>query len=245
MGLWERDQAIGHFADFFIENMHVQGNTNTADEATWQILIPSKSCIEILVGWDPGDVNHAVSFIAPRDVGDESAFDIIDEIVVLDGRVSLADFTDSVMEQMDFWESVVKQRYDRDRIKWTHRADLSVTRYKSASDLEDALVIQAASDNRIILRGVPKKRHSIAKRISLCKRLFFDNRLFVSAQCRHHIDMFRFLRKGKNKLDIIEHKSPFKHVFDALTYALLEEVPEDIVRRGEPEVAAKMISVSI
>lgn len=244
-GKWERDQAIGHFADFFIENMHIQGNTNSADEADWQILVPSKSCIEMLVGWDPGDVNHAASFIAPRDLGDQAAFDIIDEIVVLDGRVSLSDFTDMVTDQMDFWESIVKDRYGRDRIKWTHRADLSVTRYRSASDMEDALVVQAASDNRIVLRGVPKQRHSVARRISLCKRLFFDNRLFVSAQCRHHIDMFRFLRKGKNKSDIIEHKSKFKHIFDALTYALLEEVPEDIERRREPEVATKVISVEI
>lgn len=249
LGLWERDNAVGHFSEFFIENIHAKGNADSPDDTKWQILIPTKSCIELLTGWDPGDVNHAVSFIAPRDIGDNTAFDIIDEIVILDDRVSLSDLTEMVEDQMDFWESIVKDRYGHDRIKWTHRADLSVQKYKSASDMEDALIIQQASQNRILLRGVPKLRHSIAKRVSICKRLLFDNRLFVSAQCRRHIDMFRFLRPGKNrtgiKAETIEPKSPYKHIFDALTYALLEEVPEDIVRRQEPQLTANVVSVPV
>mgnify|MGYP001570902808 FL=1 len=240
-GKWERDQAVGHFADFFIENLHVRGNADSPDEAQWQILIPSRSCIEILVGWDTGDVNHAVSIIAPRDTGNLSAFDIIGEVVVRDQNMAIDEFVDLVMDEMDFIEAIVKERYGRDKVRWLHRSDTSALKFRSAADMTEILVVQQVSGGRILLRGVPKGR--VRERISLAKRLLFDNRIFVSAQCKHHIEMFRFLRKGKAKTDIIEPKSPYKHIFDALTYALLEEVPMDIIRREEPSTNLNLVSV--
>lgn len=240
-GKWEHDQTIGHFAEFFIENIHVRGNADSPDEALWQILIPSQSCMEVIVGWDTGDVNHAVSIIAPRDTGDVAAFDIIGEVVVLDQNMAIDEFVELVMDEMDFIEAIVKDRYGRDKIRWLHRSDTSALKFRSAADMTEILVVQQVSGGRILLRGVPKGR--VRERISLAKRLLFDNRIFVSAQCKHHIEMFRYLRKGKAKTDIIEHKSPYKHVFDALTYALLEEVPEDIMRREEPSTSLNLVSV--
>ena len=243
LGLWQKDESIGHFAEFFIENIHVRGNASNPDPAKWQIIVPTKSCLEVLVGWDPGDVNHAASFIAPRDLGDKSAFDVIDEVVILDEKVSLSKFSALVEARMDFWEDMVKELYDKDKIKWSHRADFSVMKFKSSADMNDALIIQQASNNRILMRGIPKLRYSVEKRVSICKRLLFENRLFVSAQCRHHIEMFRNIKRGRT--ESIDSKSPFKHVFDAMTYPLLEECPEDLIRRKEPEERANVVSVNI
>jgi len=244
-GKWERDHSVGHFAEFFIENIHVRGEAFHPDESQWQILVPTQSCFQLLTGWDPGDVNHACSIIAPRDLGTQMAFDVLDEIVILQQKVSLDDFTDLVLERMDFWETYMKETHGRDKIKWSHRADLSVERFRSGAKATDALIIYRASGGRISVRGVPKLPHSVAARISLVKRLLFDQRLFISAQCMDTIDMLRNLRKGRAKTELIKDRSPQKHIFDALTYALLEEIPEDIQRRQAPEVKATMVSVEI
>lgn len=244
-GKWEKDNSIGHFADFFIENIHVRGEAFNPDESQWQILVPTQSCVKLITGWDPGDVNHACVIIGPRDVGSQMAFDVLDEIVILNRKVSLDEFTDLVMERRTFWETYMKDAYGRERVKWLDRADLSVERFRSGAKATDALIIYRASEGRITLQGVPKRPHSVATRISLVKRLLFEQRLFVSAHCFAVIDMLRNLRKGKTKGELIKDRSPQKHVFDALTYPLLEEIPEDIERRQEPVVQARMVSVNI
>lgn len=244
LGQWVRDDRGTIFEDFFVPNIHVRGDCDSPREDEWRIIVPSKHCIELYSGWDTGDVNHAAVILCKRDMGEHAAFDVIDEVVSLNQPLSIADFTEIFMERMDYWEQLMKEEYQRDRMMWRHWSDASAMRYRSAADSSDELIVRQVSRNRIILNCVAKPRGSVKARISLLKKLLFEKRVCVSAQCKSTIAMLRYLRAGTSKVEVIQEGSPYKHCFDALTYMLLNESPADVERRIEPETRLRVVSVA-
>lgn len=242
-GKWEKDETTGHFADYFVPNIHVRGNIDSQNTDDCEVLVPGPNTIELVTGWDLGDVNHSFSLLSPRNQGEDTAFDLIDELVVVKSKISITDFTEAVLEIMDDWEDFLKSTYNRERIMWRHWSDMSAFKYNSAADAYHALIVRQASSNRIHLQGVSKPAGSVKKRVGLVKKLLFEDRLFFSAKCHMHIDMMRRLKQGSSKAEVIDPQSPLKHPFDSLTYPLSAEAPFDLERRNEPTTKPKMVSV--
>lgn len=245
-GKWERDTTGGVFEDVWSELQHVVGNTNGPKE-DWEILIPNKYSHEFAVGWDTGDVNHSASFICPRETDSETIFDLIDELTVVDRQISLADFTEGVLEKMDTWEKTVRDLYGANhKIIWRHWSDPSAAdRYRSAADSFDSKIIRNVSEGRIVLGFASKGAGSVKRRKDLLRRLLFQNRLAVSAQCRSHIEMFRYLKPGPSQAEPIQRSSVHKHCFDSLTYALSNEAPAELDRRNQASVVRRPRIISV
>lgn len=246
LGKWERDSSGGVFEDVWSEQRHVIGSTNGPPD-NWEIIVPGPHSHEFVIGWDCGDVNHASSFLCPRHGDEETVFDLIDELVIVDRQVALADFTEGVMEKMDFWEQTMRQMYGKDhKIIWRHWSDPSATdRYRSAADSYDSKIIRNVSEGRIILGFASKGAGSVRRRKDLTRRLLFQNRAAISAQCRAHIDMFRYLKPGPSQAEPIQRSSPHKHAFDSYSYALASEAPAELDKRNQATVIRKPRIISV
>lgn len=245
-GKWERDTKGGVFEDVWSEQQHVIGSTNGPKD-DWQILIPGQYSHEFSVGLDTGDVNHAASFICPRETDTETIFDLIDELVVVDRQISLADFTEGILEKRDSWEKIVRDLYGANhKIVWRYWSDPSAAdRYRSAADSFDSKIIRNVSDGQIILGFASKGSGSVKRRKDLLRRLLFQQRLSVSAQCRSHIEMFRYLKPGPSQAEPIQRSSVHKHCFDSLTYALSNEAPAELDRRNSASIIRKPRIISV
>jgi PBSX family phage terminase large subunit len=233
LGEWVEDVGAGHFADVFVPSTHIIGECTSPNQDECSAIVPGRTCFELFTGWDLGDVNHGCSFAAKREDGDgNQIFDLIDEVLVINRRISIADFTEAVMEKIDWWEQFMFSEYGIQNIKWRHWSDNSAWRYRSASDVMDELVVRQASQGKVILHAVTKGSGSVGQRIKLTKKLLFERRLFVSAQLHGTIKMLRELRKGPAKSELIRREDKNKHIFDAITYMLMSETPMDIERRA-------------
>lgn len=244
-GKWIKYSTAGHFKDIYFPNIHVKGNASSYNKDDWELLVPTENCIELFTGWDLGDVNHAAGIASKRELPDGTAFDLIDELVILDRRVSIDDFTEAFLERMDFWENFLLERYGRKNIRWRHWSDESAFKYKAAADSYDELIVRNASGGRIVLSGCPKGRNSVRQRISLFKKLLFQNRIAISAQLKYTQDMCRNLKPGTRQgepIDIDAHATE-KHVFDFWTYMLASESPMDLERRIRPVTTRNIVAI--
>lgn len=245
-GKWERDSSGGVFEDVWSEPRHVIGKT-VGPPDDWEVLVPGPQAHEFIIGWDCGDVNHGTSFLCPREAEDQTVFDLIDELVIVDRQVSLADFTEGVMEKMDRWEKYMRAIYGIEhKLVWRHWSDPSAAdRYRAAADSYDAKIIRNVSGGRIALNFATKSAGSVRRRKDLLRRILFDTRLAVSAECRAHIDMFRYLKPGPSAAEPIQRASPHKHAFDSLTYALSSEAPAELDRRNSATVIRRPRIISV
>src|SRR5439155_20658222 len=105
----------------------------------------------------------------------------------------------------------------------------SITKYNSVADAYPYMLVMAATEDRIVLKGVPKAHGSVRERVRLLKQLLNQNRILISAHCERTIEMFRDLKKGKDESNFVEQdKNRHKHPFDSLSYPLLMECAEEI-----------------
>lgn len=241
-GLWVRSNLSTLFKEVWRPNVHVVG-TAKGPRSAWEVIIPDGESDELFSGWDLGETNHAFT-VSHRRAGETgNVWEVIDELVSIGSRVSIAAFTAQVLEIMDYWESVMKGEFGIDKVRWRHWSDSSAFRYRSAADSYDELIVSEASEGRIMLHGVAKGRRSVSNRVSIARKLLFQNRLLVSANCRHVIQMFNHLPPGNpDKPDstidseAVDSKSQHKHIFDALTYLIGNEEPLGVVKRMNPKV---------
>ena len=242
LGKWVVDVSAGHFAEVFVSGTHVVGSVASPSEDDWEVMVPDRNSFELFTGWDLGDVNHACSICAKRtNSAGDSIFDNIDEVAVIDRKISIADFTEAVIERMDYWEEYMLREYGTKRVMWRHWSDNSAWSYHAASDVYDELVVRQVSQGKIILNAVTKGSGSVAQRIGLLKKLLFGRRVFVSAQLSNTIRMLKEMRKGPNKAELIRAGDPNKHIFDALTYMMISETPMDVERRLAPTVRPNLV----
>lgn len=242
-GKWVKYSAGGHFKDLFISNIHIHGNASARDPDEWEIMVPTENCVELFTGSDPGDTNHATVFSAKRETEKGTAFDIIDELVLLDRPVSIEEYVELFLQKMDFWEKLLKERYGTEKVRWRHWSDLSAFKFNAAADNYVHQLVHQFSGGRIIFNNAGRLPGFVSQRLSLVKKLLFQQRLFASAQLKFLQTMFRNLRKGKLAHELIDPHSPEKHVFDAMTYMLAHECPMDMDQRVRPVTTRNLISI--
>lgn len=232
-GEWIEDVGGSLFQDVFRPPFHVVGNCDSLDQSKWEQIVPDEHTFEIPVGWDPGDITAAVVFIQKREAENRSVFEVIDELTV-NGAYSLWDFSQEVEERMAFWTTFCRQEYKREHLLWRHWSDTSALRWKAGIQGDEALVVRNATMGRVVL--LPASKPPVKDRVKLLRKLLFENRLFVSANCRAVVEMLHYIKSGSSGQPV-DPKSPHRHVFDALTYALARESPMDLEIRYEPAIA--------
>lgn len=220
--VWGGGDASRHFRAIFRRNVHVLGDASSMDEREWQLALPSPTCFELVTGWDLGDVNHAAAILDSTLISNRLHFTILDELVSIGHEVSNEAFTFEMMELVNKLEQVAGRSLRLDRA-WSDRS--SIERYSASSDTFPHLQVYAASGNRIFLQGAPKGKESVRLRVRIVKELLSHGRLKVSAHCLQAISMFENLRKGKSSLDYVIGDE--RHIFDALSYALMMELKEE------------------
>jgi len=224
-GKWTSSSANSHFADVFRSDLHVIGEATGPRQEEWDILLPEENCIELITGWDIGSINHAISFIEPVMSKGRLIYKVLDEIVILEQKISLSDLTDMAMEKMDYWEAQIGKD-----IKWRHWSDKSsFDQYRPAAEIYDYMQINVSSRGRIMLVAAPKWKDSIRDRINMTRKLLYEDRLVVSILCEQTVAMFKGLRKGNTMANFVDRSSRFKHIFDAMTYPILAESPRDFL----------------
>lgn len=254
-GLWTTSTEDALFAKVFRPNIHVIGETPTAQNTDPELMIPDPGCYQLGGGWDMGITNSAFSLvektyredmvknfdgkIEPKVV---SVFNVLDELVIINEDFEMREFVGGVMKKMRFWEDWIGKP-----IEWTHWSDLSAfDRKEPISNLYHHQLVFEESGGQIILQAAERGRGTVAQRINLFRRLLFQDRVHFSAHCIRHIAMCKSLKKGKGQFSIIHKESPHKHAFDSLTYFIasecFEELDELVWRHGRPNTSTEVTS---
>lgn len=238
--VWGGGDASRHFRVLFKPFRHVVGNAEDSNPENWSCANPSPGSVEIITGWDLGDVNHALVFIDKQYIEGVSVYVVVDEVVSTGEEVSISGFTEMALETLNALEQFAGKSFLTDRA-WSDRN--SMERYCALSDRYAYEEVLAMSDGRFFLRGVgreAKARGSVRLRVSLLKRLLVEDRIKVSAHCKRTIQMFRDLKKGAAATDFVVGNED-KHVFDALSYALFMESAEELDGPTTPSQRSSII----
>lgn len=227
------------FRNTWRPEVHIIGNAEETDETKWEVIQPSENCIELCTGWDLGNVNSAAVLLEKVNPNmPQFYFTILDEQAWIKENMPLDDFVLEFLPRMDLLEKMLGKK-----VSWNHWSDdQALKQYKSSIGGVDALVVRNASQGRIELVGAPKENGSVEKRVNLVKRLLVKNKLFVSANCKQTIEMFRELRRGNKPGEFIARTGDkYKHIFDAISYAIqmetINELFENIHPQSEPRSA--------
>lgn len=217
-GLWVPDPRRTLFAGVFSPQQHIKG-----DPKEGTVILPTESCAEILVGWDPGNVNHAVSFLEHVVTGAGEYYAVLDEVSHIGQDVSLETLTYEVLGKMDELKALCKGS-----VRFKHWSDRSaLDSFRAASGAKDASLIYGFSNGRIELQACPKGPNSVDARISLIRQLLIKKQLYFSANCTDLVETMKKISRGKNKSEPIKRdRAGHIHRFDSLSYALYGEMVE-------------------
>jgi hypothetical protein len=221
------------FADLFKSEIHVAGSTADADEKEWSLLLPTEQCFGLITGFDLGDANHSAHILEKIEHGGKTYWNVLDELVVTGGEMSLEQFTKLFLEKMDAIEANIPAGR---KVWWRHYSDESCNRYRSAVDDYDRNIVLRASGGRIDLEGVPKPSGSVEARKTILRRLLHEQRILISANCEATRAMLKRARGGKHKGEVILGDK-HKHPFDSLMYPILMESAYDVMQ-FQSEIAA-------
>lgn len=201
------------------------GNCDGLDESKWEYANPSRGCTDLITGWDIGEVNHAGVILESRLIKNRPHFILLDEVEEIEEEVSVEQFTISMMKKINELERISGRIFDLSHA-WSDSS--SINNYNAAADTYPYLIVMAQSGNRIELQGVEKAMGSVKLRVKLLKQLLFENRLIISCHCTGTQRMLKYLKQGMTtrRLEYVKNDEN-KHLFDALTYALLKECAEE------------------
>lgn len=241
LGKWVYGQGDSsrHFRGFFRPNIHVLGNCESSNEDEWSYANPSPQCVELLTGWDLGEKNHALGVMEKKIINGRACYTVLDELVSIGKEISIEQFTTEAMEMIRELETSAGCTFKLEQA-WSDRSSLE--KYSATGDTFQHLIVNAASEGRIFLRGVPKATGSVRVRVQLLKQLLAQHRFKVSAHCKMTIQMLNDLKKGIARLAYVVPDDPNKHIFDAITYALLMEEAEEL--ENMPSTGGRNTSVS-
>lgn len=230
-GKWTADYRNAHFAGAFRHMHHVIGNVST-----YETIVPTDKCAEILVGWDLGDRNNSVVFLEHVLGPKTDYWTILDDVSRVEEDLSLQEIVEEVMRKMAELNALAGGK-----VVFKHWSDRSAfDRYRSAADARDHILVNQYSEGAITLIGCPKPPNSVAARISLVRQLLIGNRLFVSAHCNGMVEMFKKLAKGKTKGEPIKRDNRYIHRFDAMSYAVYGESIDEIEDNLRPKTSARV-----
>jgi hypothetical protein len=163
---------------------------------------------------------------------------VLDELVIIDGEVTIEDFTISFQEMMREWEEVAGKRF-----QWVHWSDASaVDRFRSAAGTWDSMIVSRVTGGEIVLSPCPKFAESVRLRVMLTKQLLTEGRLTCSVRSEGLIESLKGglkKTKGRSKRTYVRNNK-HKHVWDATTYCILGEMFHEI-QIGDHSPAAKLL----
>lgn len=237
--VWGGGDKSRHFRALFKEHIHVAGNADSQNEDDWEVIIPHPNSFDLITGLDIGETNHAGAIIDSEIVPslvngklvERKCFSVIGELVSVGKDVSVEDFTFGFMEEIEIIERMMGKKYDLAERCYSDQS--SIEKYSAVGDTYAYLLVQAASEQRLILQGVNKAPGSVRIRVQLLKMLLANRRFKVSAHCKHTIKMLKDLRKGTGRLNFIPDGDDNKHIFDAITYALIMECYDELATLPE------------
>lgn len=224
-GKWIKASSRGAFADVFFPSRHIIGDDSPLPNVEPDILLPSEKCSELITGWDIGSANTAIVILeklqVPRpDKSDEtwSTYQVLDELIVLKQNIPLEELVRVFVEKMAFWEEHIGNK-----VLWKHWSDRSsFDKYNNIADRAEHVEVYNASGGKIQLMAAAKSPGSVEARKKLLRKLMYQDRIVFS---RHKAPQTIDAIKGlpNTKLGVVEKRSPFKHAFDALGYAVAQE----------------------
>lgn len=225
-GKWiDRPSGTAIFGGYYIPEFHDRGSA--ADNT---ILRPSVDRGLITLGYDLGDVNSCVSFLQDRFTKEKTVWLGLDEIVHTDKPVAYEALVPSILDKMNWWCELEQFAF-----RFQHISDRSAfDRYRAISGGYDHQMVEKLSrqflakaperwpwlKTPIHMEECPKPPGSVAARIKVCRELFSNEALFLSApKMPKTVAAFRFLESEKDK-PMSPARSPHLHPYDALTYVL-------------------------
>jgi hypothetical protein len=231
-GEWVEATGNSVFHEVFRPNAHILGEYETGVNKNPKILMPDPNCTGLITGWDIGAAtNHAMvildkEWVPSKEGGEVSRFSVLDEVVLLKTDYDIDEFVQQAMDKILWWEEQLEHE-----VFWRNWSD------RSAFDMRGGMgnvyhhqLVRTYSEGKIILQAVDRSPGSVRQRLDITKKLFFQDRLYVCrSRCPFLIESLQGLPPGKAGAPI-NKESHFKHVFDSLSYALISECMDEIMR---------------
>lgn len=216
-GIWTKGTASNGkiFADLLSDDMFIDGAIEV-----------SKDTEELYCGWDLGNVYSSFVILEKRNISNGDVWLVLDEVHVVDERVSTAEFTGMALSKMLALEAFYGRTF-----KWIHWSDnTALTVYRPGIDGFDASEVLRASGGQIELQAVDKPAESVRACVKILRRKIREKRFFVGRNCPRVIGMLENLSAGKK---YAVEDTAWKDAFDATRYVIWaverDEITDDQV----------------
>jgi hypothetical protein len=247
LGEWiDRPSGDSIFKGYWSEALHMRG-----DPIKGTRILP-KAGYDIILGYDLGTANSAISFMQNIPTRDKDMWIVFDEMVYTDAYIPYTLLVPGIMRRIAFWNETCKTKFDV-----THISDASAFNMFRATDgTYDSLEVERISReaqtsfkdvDTIRMQPCPKFAGSVQGRVKTLLKYLNQERLLISTSCTRTKDMFMFLESEKPKENKYTPDLPFQprrskhlHIFDALSYALfffeLGQIPFNTKNVSPPEL---------
>lgn len=243
-----------HFRRFFKPNLHVAGEVNGPNEEEWEYLNPSSNCLVLITGFDLGETNnHAAVIIEKRMIETylpdtkktvyRAHFKVLDELVSLNEFITIEEFTMEFMRMIQALETHCGRQFDLNNCAYSDSSTL--TKWSASASAFPATQVEAASFGRLQLIGVDKSRYTPRWRVQVLQQLLAFKQIQVGAHCFHTIRMLKNLKQGEGKLNFVLQSDDNRHIFDALTYALISELGDELTMVSRDDTGRRNLMVTI
>ncbi len=219
------------FKNEFSEGRHIRGDLEKMRGIT---PIPG---FPIVISMDWGPRSVGIVFNQIIDAKDGTLHIVFDEITYHLEMVKTRRLAVGLLEKMRFWNEWLREKKaDQDRAWswWFITGDDTTTTFNpesgsiNARDLEDHMKAAISDDDsgryRGILvprlRGCPRPRDSVGKRVDLIAEELMEDRLIISAHCQGVRGMFFHLERDPDDPSKPKSKNRWIHIFDGLSYAV-------------------------
>lgn len=254
-GKWVKQQVgEGIFKNYWREKTHVKGNA-----AEGRRFVPQPN-LTITVGYDLGDVNQGIGYLQQVPMKDKAVWVQLDEIVTIGKKIALQILVKMILERLN--EVIMRGALSkglsveqaRNQFYVEHISDNSTMRFRAAGgdiekDLIEELSAKELAENPelypyvrdpIVMTPAPKGSGQVEQRARLLIDLLQNDRYMVDSGCKNTIDMFNGIVAKKDSIFAPDGRSPFKHIFDAISYPIIHYAvngtPTPRAERLEPMV---------
>lgn len=228
LGLWRKGFGLKDkvFADIIDISRHFIEPSIDIDEAT----------IELITGWDMGQVNSAAAIVEKRFYKEMSHYMVLDEVVTIDERISTEEFAFQVYEKMN-----ALSNYYGKRFLFRNWSDTNAFDFRASQETIDATIVHKATDGEVELVAVDKPKDSVKAGIKIMRRLIRENRLYAGNNCPKIKEMLMAITNKD-----IDEDTFLKHPFDAVRYIIYMEERknyfETAIPKGVDRSQPKLIS---
>jgi hypothetical protein len=236
LGKWVTATTDSLFYSVFKESIHVVPPIPTGAGDDREIMVPEPECSELITGWDPGVSNCATviveKVIANLNGEPTSYFKVLDELVVIGQTVDISGFVYQVAQKLKYWQSVIGKsiscKHYSDRYAFDVKEPMG-NRYLHQIIFDESPIDTPGGP--ITLIAAERGKGSVAQKVELLRQLLFQRRIFFSRyKAPICIQMLKSIKRGRTALSVIDTASQYKHVFDALMYAIASECYDEIAR---------------